>query len=232
LEGDQGKLSIKSWSEEDRPREKLLIKGPKSLSDAELITIFIRTGTRDQNALEIARVILNNAGNDLNALADLSILQLTKIRGVGKAKAITIAAALELGRRRKESSASGKKKLTTSRDAYDYLYPLLADQKQEIFYLILLARNHQPIRYREISRGGVSATVIDPKVVFNYALEELASSIIICHNHPSGNTQPSQQDIDLTRKIRDGARLLEIDLLDHIIFTNSSFYSFADEGLI
>jgi DNA repair protein RadC len=234
LDDEQKRLSIKDWAEEDRPREKLLLKGPGILTDAELLTILIHSGTTKQSALDVARQMLDKVGNDLNKLADLSPAQISKnFKGIGKAKAATIAAALELGRRRKETSGNKtKKKVTSSRDAYDHIYPYLADQHQELFYIMLLNRANVILSYHKISEGGMTGTVVDPKIIFRKVLEEGALSLILVHNHPSGNNQPSQADIDLTNKIKDAAKFLDVSLLDHLIFTNNSYFSFADEGLL
>lgn len=223
---------ILSWSAEDRPREKLLLKGRSSLSDAELLAIMLRSGTRDSSAVEVAKQLLSQADYDLNRLAELSIKQLSEPKGIGEAKAITIAAALELGRRRKERSRQKQPSVTSSRDAYDYLYPYMADLSHEQFFVLLMRRNNTIIRHVQVSAGGVSGTLVDPKLVFNPALEHLASAVIISHNHPSGNLKPSQADISLTRKLKDGGDLLEIRVLDHLIFTNHAYFSFADEGLM
>lgn len=224
--------SIKSWAEEDRPREKLLLKGKAALSDAELIAILLGSGTRTLSAVDLARQILRAYDNDLHQLARQSVRDLQKFKGIGAAKAISIVSALELGRRRKEADLIRKVKITCSSDAFEYLKPELLDQPHEEFWLILLKRNNEVIRKVQVSRGGVSGTVVDPKVVFKNALDELASAIIMVHNHPSGNLNPSQADIQLTKKLKQSGQLLEIPILDHIIFTNHGFYSFADESIL
>ena len=234
MDEEQKRLSIKKWAEEDRPREKLLLKGSRHLTDAELLAILIRTGFKNHPVVDVAQQLLDNVGNDINKLGELSIPQIIKsVKGVGKDKAVTIAAALELGRRRKESSGNKSlKKITSSKDAYDYIYPSLADQQQEFFYIILLNRANVILSNHKISEGGMTGTVVDPKIIFKKVLEEGAISIVLVHNHPSGNLQPSQADIDLTKKIQDASKLLDISLLDHLIFTNNTYFSFADEGLI
>jgi DNA repair protein RadC len=223
---------IPSWPENERPREKMESFGSSVLSDAELLAILIRTGTRNQTAVDIARDILTVSENNLNLLGRLSVAELSKIKGLGKVKAITLLAALELGRRRKSSEAPDKPKITSSGDAARILQPIIADLAHEEFHVLHLNRAHKLIGHRKISMGGVSGTVVDPKIIFSGALELKASSIIVSHNHPSGNLKPSEQDIQLTKKLREGGRNLEITVLDHIIIAGTSFYSFADEGLL
>lgn len=222
---------ILSWAEEDRPREKLLLKGKAALSDAELIAILMGSGTRELSAVDLAKQILHSVGNNLNELAKLSIKDLMKFKGVGDAKAISIAAALELGRRRKESEILKRPKITCSADAYEAIKPYLLDLLHEQFWVLLLNRANEVLKPVQISVGGVSGTVADPKLIFKAAIEELASSIILVHNHPSGNLTPSQADKDLTKKVKEAGRLLDIPVLDHLIFTDTSYFSFADEGL-
>ena len=223
---------ILSWSVDDRPREKLLQKGRDALSDAELLAILISTGTKERTAVDIAKELLQSVGNDLNLLGELTLNQLSKPRGMGPAKAVTIAAALELGRRRKAAEKPKQDKIGSSKDAYEYLYPYLADLPNEVFYVLLMRRNNSIKQAVRISEGGVAGTMVDPKMVFRKAIEEACSSIIICHNHPSGNLQPSQSDIELTKKLIRGGRELDISVLDHLIFTNDGYYSFADEGMM
>jgi DNA repair protein RadC len=224
--------NILSWAEEDRPREKLLLKGRTVLSDAELIAILIGSGTRSMSAVTLSKHILGSVENDLNALAKLSVKDLKKFNGIGEAKAISIVGALELGRRRKESNQLVKPQIRSSEDAYKVMAPELMDQPTEQFWVIMLNRSNKVIHKRAISLGGVSGTVADPKVIFKKALEDLASGIILAHNHPSGNKKPSQADIDLTKKLQNSGKLLEIPVLDHIIFTDDGYFSFADEGLL
>ena len=224
--------SILSWAEEDRPREKLLLKGRTVLSDAELIAILIGSGTRSMSAVTLSKHILGSVENDLNALAKLSVKDLKKFNGIGEAKAISIVGALELGRRRKESNQLVKPQIRSSEDAYKVIAPELMDQPTEQFWVIMLNRSNKVIHKRAISLGGVSGTVADPKVIFKKALDDLASGIILAHNHPSGNKKPSQADIDLTKKLQNSGKLLEIPILDHIIFTDDGYFSFADEGLL
>ncbi len=229
---DQAKLKIKSWDEADRPREKMLQKGKAALSDAELIAILLGSGTASLSAVELARQILKSVDNNLHELAKLTVNDLMKFKGIGEAKAISIVSALELGRRRKETEPVKKTKISSSKDAYEYMQAELLDLSHEEFWILLLNRAHQVIKKRQISSGGVSGTVADPKIIFKHALEVLASGIILMHNHPSGNLNASQQDIDLTRKLVASGKSLEISVLDHIIFTNQGYFSFADEGIL
>jgi DNA repair protein RadC len=224
--------TIKSWAEDDKPREKFLHKGKSVLSDVELVAILLRSGSAKLNALEVARLILQKANNDLNNLGKLSVKQLCEIEGVGPVKAITLLAAIELGGRKQGAEQRINPKFTSSRDAYLHFKHKLEDLAYEEFWVLNLARNNTLISESKISEGGVSATVVDPKKVFNFALTAKASAIILCHNHPSGNLEPSKQDIDLTTKIKQAAQLLEIQVLDHIIVAGKSYYSFADEGLL
>jgi len=195
-------LSITQWAEEDRPREKLLIKGKSSLSDAELIGILLGSGTKTLSAVDLAKQILNSVGNDLHTLAKMSVNDLCKFKGIGEAKAISIVSALELGRRRKDSEPVKQPRITCSDDAYQLLKPELYDLPHEEFWIILLKRNNQVIKKEQISLGGVSGTIVDPKLIFKKALDVLASGIILVHNHPSGNLKPSQADIKLTQKLK------------------------------
>lgn len=223
-------FTIKQWAEEDRPREKLMLKGKGALSDAELLAILIGSGTASLSAVDVAKLILQKANNNLNELARFSIKDLKTIKGIGEAKAITIMSALELGRRRKEADTFKKPKITCSQDAYEVIKADLLDLEYEEFWVLLLNRANQVIKKERISAGGVSGTVADPKIIFKKALDELASGIILVHNHPSGNLSPSGADISLTQKVKSGGKLLDISVLDHLIFTNQGFYSFADEG--
>ena len=225
-------LSIKSWSPDDRPREKLILKGKAALSDAELIAILLGSGTSSLSAVELAKKVLQPAGNNLHELARHTVKDLIKIKGIGEAKALTIVAALELGRRRKEIEGNQKPKIAGSRDAYDILKADLLDISHEEFWIVLLNRANRVIKKSQISQGGVAGTVADPKIIFKLALEELASGIILAHNHPSGNLTANQSDLDLTKKIKDAGKLLDIQVLDHIIVAGQKYFSFADEGLM
>lgn len=225
-------LSIKTWAEAERPREKLMNVGRHTLTDSELIAILLRTGAKQITAVELARKLLAQCNNDLTEMSRLSVKELAKEKGMGEVKAITLVAALELGRRRREAEAMRKEKITTSQDAVNIMQPHLADLIHEEFWLLLLNRAHMVINKKNVSSGGVSGTVVDPKMVFKTAIESNASSIILCHNHPSGNNKPSDADISLTRKLKEAGNLLEITVIDHIIIAGASFYSFADEGMI
>jgi DNA repair protein RadC len=225
-------LTIKQWAEDDRPREKLLMKGRHSMSDAELLAILIGSGTREETALDIAKRILSDVGDNLGELARKGIADLMKIRGIGPARAIQITAALELGKRRNESEALVKEKITCSRDAFEVLKSAMGDQPYEEFWILILNKANRVIRKCCISEGGVSGTVVDPKKIFKIALDHHASSIILGHNHPSGNIQPSEADQKITRKIRDSGAMLDISVLDHIIVGDGVYYSFADEGMV
>ena len=225
-------LNILKWAEEDRPREKLLLKGKAALSDAELIAILIGSGSRELSAVDLSKKILAHSNHDLNTLAKQSVTELQQFKGIGEAKAISIVSALELGRRRKSFESDKKLKITNSKDVYELMKPELMDQPVEQFWVVMLKRNNEVIQKRVISLGGVSGTVADPKVIFKRALEDLASGIILVHNHPSGNLKPSQADIRLTEKLKNAGNLLEIPVLDHIIFTDDGYFSFADESLI
>ena len=224
-------MSIKEWAVEDRPREKLLMKGTRSLSDAELLAILIGSGNITETAVGLSRRILASAENNLNELGKKQIADLIKFNGIGEAKAVNIVAALELGRRRKEQSASEKIVITQSSDAANYFRPLLEDLNHEEFWILLLNRSNTIIDKFMVSQGGLSGTVIDVRIILKTALEKLASAMILCHNHPSGNTRASEADKNITRKIKDAAALMEIAVLDHIIIAHDKYFSFADEGI-
>jgi DNA repair protein RadC len=225
------KLNIKQWAEEDRPREKLLLKGKAALSNAELLGILIGSGTQELTAVDLAKTILEQSNNDLNKIARLSVQELKKFKGIGDAKAINIVSALELGRRRTNEEPTTNK-ITGSADVYEYMKPELTDLPHEEFWLLLLNRANKIIKKQPISQGGVSGTVADPKLIFNHALNHLASGVILVHNHPSGNIKPSEADKRLTKQLFEAGKLLEINVLDHIIFTNTAYFSFADENLL
>ncbi|MFN4082658.1 MAG: RadC family protein [Bacteroidia bacterium] len=222
--------SIKHWAEDDRPREKLLNKGRSSLSDAELLAILINTGTKNKSAIELAKNLLQMANNNLNELGRKTINEIMQIKGLGSAKAITIAAALELGRRRKAEEAKQLTAIKSSKEAYTYISDIFGDLNHEEFWIILLNQSNKVIGRTRISEGGVNMTIADSRKIFKAAIEKLASGIIFCHNHPSGSLKPSQADIDLTKKLVEGAKLLDITIFDHIIYTDNGYYSFADEG--
>lgn len=226
------KLSIKEWAVEDRPREKLLLKGTRSLSDAELLAILIGSGNPSESAVELSRRILASANNNLNELGRKQVPDLLKFKGIGDAKAVNIMAALELGRRRKEQAASEKVVITHSRDAAGYFSPLLEDLSHEEFWVLLLNRSNTVIDKFMVSQGGLTGTVIDVRVILKTALDKLSSSLILCHNHPSGNLKPSEADLKVTKKIKEAAALMEISVLDHVIIAHDQYLSFADEGML
>jgi len=234
MEEYTNRLTIKTWAEDDRPREKLLRKGKATLSDAELIAILIRSGSREASAVDLAKKILAKAGNNLNQLAKMSISDLTSrdLKGMGRTKAITILAALELGARRHQSEALSKEQVTDSQTLYEILKPRMADLPHEEFWVIYLNKANKILSFESISKGGVAGTVADIKIIFKKAIEQLASSIILAHNHPSGNLKPSSADIQLTKKMKETGQIMEIEVMDHIIVSESGYYSFADEGMI
>lgn len=227
-----GSNSIKSWAEEDRPREKLLSKGKGALTDAELLAILIGSGSRTLTAVDLAKQILAAYQNNLHILATKQVIELTKFNGIGEAKAINIVSAMELSRRRNNLFIDKKPVISCSSDVYSYLKPQLLDLNHEEFWVIYLKRNNEVIEKYQVSKGGVSGTVVDLKIIFKQAIQNLASGIILSHNHPSGNLKPSQADINLTKKIKRSGDVLDIPILDHVIFTNNGFFSFADESLL
>ena len=223
-------VTIRSWAEDDRPREKMLLKGRHSLSDAELIAILMGSGSRNETAVDLAKRILRTVQDNLLELSRLGVPDLMRFKGVGEAKAVTLIAALELGKRRRSAEAIDRKKITCSRDVFEYFNALAGDHAFEVFYILLLNRANKIIRHIQVSEGGITGTVADPKKIFKLALEHSATSIILCHNHPSGNVQPSEADIRLTHKLRDAGELLDVPVLDHLILGEERYYSFADEG--
>ncbi|MDX2197290.1 MAG: DNA repair protein RadC [Cytophagales bacterium] len=222
-------FNIKSWNEEDRPREKMLLKGKAALSDTELIAILISTGTKNHTAVDIAKIILADCENDLHVLSKKSIQQIQQYKGIGEAKAITIAAALEIGRRRKEAERPKIVKLIGSKAIYEYMRPALADLQEEQLWIIMLNNQCEVIKKMQISSGGTSYLTVDMKLIFKHTLEYAAPNIILVHNHPSGSTTPSNEDIILTQNIVNASKLLQIKVLDHIIYTDTGYSSFADE---
>lgn len=226
------KLNIKAWAEEDRPREKLALKGKISLSDAELIAILIGSGNKNETAVELSKKILSSTNNDLNQLAKLTLTDLMKFNGIGEAKAITIIAALELGRRKKSNNKIEKSIIKSSQSAYEEIAAYLSDLQHEEFWVIYLNRKNEVLKKVNISKGGISGTIADSKIIFKNAIDSLASAIILCHNHPSGNLKPSESDIKLTKKMTEIGLLMETPVLDHLIIGENNYLSFADEGLI
>jgi DNA repair protein RadC len=229
---DYKKLSIRNWAVEDRPREKMLTSGIQSLSDAELIALLIGSGTRKISAVDLARQIMHMAGNNLDKLGKYSVTDLKKLKGIGQARAISIVAALELGRRRKLADTPESAKITGSIEVYNLMYPILGDLAHEEFWVLILNRANKIIDKRRISQGGITGTVTDIRLILKLAIDNLATSMILCHNHPSGNLQPSDADISITQRLKESASLMDISLLDHIILAGKGYLSFADENLI
>jgi len=228
----ESRIPIKQWSEDDRPREKLLLKGRSALSNAELLALLLGSGNRSESAVDLAKRILDQSGQNLAELSKYQIADLLKFKGIGMAKGLTIVAALELGNRKRSQDALSREKVAGSRDVFEIFHGELADAQYESFWVLLLNRANRVIRKINISEGGISGTVADPKKIFKMALEHNASSLILCHNHPSGNTQPSEADIRLTRKLKDAGFMLDMPVLDHLIVGGDTFFSFADEGMI
>ncbi len=226
------KLNINEWAAEDRPREKLLAGGRQSLSDAELIAILIGSGNTEETAVELAKRILKSVNNNLNELGKRSIQDLMQFKGIGEAKAISIAAALELGRRRKLSEALNKNRIKSSKDVFELMQPELEDLPHEEFWVIFLNRKNELIEKRKIGQGGIHATTVDVRLIMKAALEKLATSIILCHNHPTGDVQPGKADISLTQQLTKAGEILQIPVTDHIIIGNNQYFSFLDEGII
>jgi DNA repair protein RadC len=226
------KISIKDWAKDDRPREKLLRKNPSVLSDSELLAILIQHGTREKNAIELAKDILRLGKNNLNELGKISLQEMMRIKGIGEAKAIKIVAALELGRRRQAALPSDKPTVKSSKDIATYLQALLRDLPYEVFAVVFLNRANRINHFEVLSEGGITGNIADPRVILKRALQEDAVSLILCHNHPSGSLQPSRADEELTRKIKEAAKYLDISILDHIIVSETGYFSFADEGLL
>lgn len=215
---------------DDRPREKLLSKGPGSLSDSELVAILINNGSKEKSAVELAKEILKLGGNNLNELGKLTLTEFRKVKGIGEAKAISIAAALELGRRRQAASALEKIVIRSSIDIAQYLRAIIKDYSYEVFGVLFLNKANKINHFEIISRGGITGTVADPRIILKKALEKDATSIVLCHNHPSGNVKPSRADEELTYKIKEAAKYFDIKVIDHIIVSEEGYYSFSDEG--
>jgi DNA repair protein RadC len=224
--------SIKNWAEDDRPREKLLTKGAAALSDSELLAILISNGHKEKSAVDLAKEVLQLSNNNLNELGKMMPADFEKIKGIGEAKSITIAAALELGRRRHAATALEKKVVRTSRDIAEYLRALIKDFSYEVFAVLFLNKSNKINHFEVLSKGGITGTVADPRIILKKALEVNSTSLVLCHNHPSGSLKPSRADEELTKKIREAASYLDIAILDHIIVSEEGYYSFADDGLI
>lgn len=224
--------SIKQWAKDDRPREKLLMRGAENLSHSELLAILIHNGTREKTAVDLAKEILKLGKDNLNELGKLTVKDLMKVKGIGEAKAITIAAALELGRRRQASLSLERPVVTTSHEIALYLQSMLKDYRHEVFAVVFLNRANKIRHFEIVSAGGITGTVADPRVILKKALDEDAVSLILCHNHPSGSLKPSRADEELTAKIREAAKYFDIRVIDHIIVSENGYYSFADEGIL
>src|ERR1700730_15472084 len=226
------KYSIKNWAKDDRPREKLLSKTAADLSDSELLAILIHHGTREKSAVDLAKEILLLGKNNLNELGKLSVKEIMSVKGIGEAKAIAIAAALELGRRRQAGDILGKQALKDSHDVANFIQIILKDHPHELFAVLFLNQANKVTHFEIISQGGITSTVADPRLILKKALEKNAVSLILCHNHPSGSLKPSRADEELTSKIKEAAKFFDIKVLDHIIVSEEGHFSFADEGLL
>ena len=222
---------INQWAEDDRPREKFLLKGKSSLSDSELLAILIGSGSRNESAVQLCQRILFSVDNNLNQLGKLSISKLTEFKGIGEAKAITIAAALELGRRRRTEDAETLKKITSSKAVFEIMQPILGELPHEEFWILYLNNSNKVIHKAQISKGGITGTVVDSRIIFKTAFEQNATSIILTHNHPSGKLLPSEADIQVTKKVKLAGQQLDVTVIDHIIITETGYYSFNDHGI-
>jgi DNA repair protein RadC len=223
---------IRSWSEDDRPREKLMLKGKSALSDAELLAILIGSGSRNETAVALSQRILLSTQNNLNALGKLSTQQLMNFKGIGEAKAITIAAAMELGRRRRAEDALELVKVTSSQTVFQIMQPVIGELPHEEFWVVYMNNSNKVVHKCQLSKGGMTGTVVDVRIAFKLAFEHNATGIILCHNHPSGTLVASDADKQITRKIKLAGENLDIKVLDHLIITESSYFSFADEGIL
>lgn len=229
---EKEKFTIKSWALDDRPREKLLAKGKIALSDAELIAILIGSGNRNESAVALSKRILQTVHNNINELAKLSVEKLMDFKGIGEAKAISIITALELGKRRQLEVALEKPKITSSKDVFNLMQPLIGDLEHEEFWVLYLNNSNKVLAKMQASKGGLTATIVDVRLLFKRALELATVGILVCHNHPSGKLQPSVADKQLTQKIKLAGETLDIKLLDHLIITEKAYFSFADEGIL
>jgi len=229
---ENSSFSIKNWNEDDRPREKLLLKGRAALSDAELIAILIGSGSRNESAVSLSQRILASVSNNLSELGRLSIPELMEFKGIGEAKAICIAAAMELGRRRRAEAALERKKITSSGSVFEYVQPIIGELPHEEFWILYLNNSNKIIKSTQLSKGGITGTVVDVRLAFKEALQLGAVGIILAHNHPSGTLKPSQADIQLTKKLKTAGESLDIKVLDHLIITEKAYFSFADENML
>lgn len=225
-------MPIKSLAEDDRPREKFLLKGRNALSDSELLAIIMGSGSRDETAVELAQRILASVQNNWHNLSRLSLQDLMKFKGVGEAKAISIATALEIGRRRASQEVPERAMISNSTDVFKLLSPYLSDLSTEEFWAVFLNQSNKVLHFTKLTQGGIAESIVDSRILFKTALEQYATAIIIAHNHPSGNLKPSAADIQITKKISEAGKLMNINLLDHLIITQKQFFSFADEGLL
>lgn len=225
-------MSIKFLAEDDRPREKFLSKGKNALSDAELLAIIMGSGNREDSAVELGRKILNSVDNNWHNLSKLQISDLMKFKGVGEAKAISIATALEIGRRRAAQEVPERIKIGQSTDSFKVLQPYLGDLQTEEFWAIFLNQNNKILAKSKLTSGGINQSIVDVRILFKTALDHLATAIVVAHNHPSGNLKPSVEDIKITKQISEAGKILNIDLLDHLIITQNRYLSFADENLL
>lgn len=229
---NKSSTSIKNWAVDDRPREKLLGKGRESLSDSELLAILINSGNKNKSAVELAKEILLLGKNNLNELGKLSLKEMMKVKGIGEAKAITITAALELGRRRQAGATLNKTFVRSSNELAEFLKTILKDYSYEVFGVVYLNKANKINHFEIISKGGMTSTIVDPRIVFKKAFEVEATSVVLCHNHPSGSLKPSRMDEEITAKIKEAAKYLDITVLDHLIVSDEGYFSFADEGLL
>jgi DNA repair protein RadC len=228
---EQNNMPITNWSEDDKPREKLMLKGKSVLSDAELIAILIGSGSRNESAVDLSKRILSSVDYNLNALGKLSIAQLINFKGIGEAKAISIIAAMELGRRRRSEDVIELSKITSSKAVFDVMQPIIGELPHEEFWVLFLNNSNKILFKTQLSKGGMTGTVVDVRIIFKIAFEQNAVAIIITHNHPSGKLQASDADIQITKKIKNAGQQLDIPVLDHIIITETGYYSFVDEGI-
>ncbi|GFZ92058.1 DNA repair protein RadC [Aquaticitalea lipolytica] len=228
----QPSFSIKNWSQDDQPREKLLYKGKATLSDAELVAILIGSGSREESAVELCKRILASVDNNLSALGKLSIKQLMEFKGIGEAKAVTIVAALELGRRRRGEEALEQKKITSSTSVFELMQPIIGELPHEEFWIIYMNNSNKVIQKNQLSKGGITGTLVDVRLALKTAIEVGAVGLILAHNHPSGTLKPSQADKQITQKLKIAGESLDIKVLDHLIITEKAYFSFADENLI
>jgi len=226
------KLTIKSWAIDDRPREKLIVKGKSVLSDAELLAILIGSGNREESAVALSKRILQSVDNNLNSLAKLSLAELLTFKGIGEAKAISIITALELGKRRQFETVFKYPKITSSKDVFALMQPMIGDLQHEEFWVLYLNNSNKVLTKHQLSKGGLTSTSVDIRLLFKKAIELSAIGIIVCHNHPSGKLEPSIADKQLTQKIKQASKTLDIQLLDHLIITEKTYFSFADEAIL